>query len=94
VHKTILLAMREKIRTRFYVMTLHAEEEMTNDNLTIFDLEHCILTGQIIERQQDEKSVEWKYLVKGFGLNGESISTVAKISITGKLIFITVFANS
>jgi hypothetical protein len=74
-------------------MTLHAEEEMANDDLTIFDLEHCILTGQIMERQQDEKSGEGKYLVKGLGLNGDSISTVAKISITGKLVFITVFAN-
>ena len=83
--------MREKIRTRSYVMTLHAEEEMANDDLTIFDLEHCILTGQIMERQQDEKSGEWKYLVKGFGLNGDSIRAVTKISITGKLVFITVF---
>jgi hypothetical protein len=74
-------------------MTLHAEDEMANDELTIFDLEHCILTGQIMERQQDEKSGEWKYLVKGFGLNGDSISTIAKISIAGKLVFITVFAN-
>jgi hypothetical protein len=74
-------------------MTIHAEEEMANDDLTIFDLEHSILTGQIVKRQQDEKSGERKYLVKGFGLNGNSINTVAKISITGKLVFITVFAN-
>jgi hypothetical protein len=74
-------------------MTLHAEEEMTNDNLTIFDLEHCILTGEITERQRDTNSGEWKYLIKGSGLGGESISTAVKISITGKLVFITVFAH-
>jgi hypothetical protein len=31
--------MREKIRRRQYVMTLHAEEEMDDDSLTIFDVE-------------------------------------------------------
>jgi len=30
--------MREKIRTRQYVMTIHAEEEMDEDGLTIFDV--------------------------------------------------------
>jgi hypothetical protein len=74
-------------------MSLHAEEEMANDNLTIFDLEHCILTGEIAERQRDFNSDEWKYVVKGFGISGESIITVTKISVTGKLVFITVFAH-
>lgn len=50
----ILRRMREKIRTRQYVMTLHADEEMDNDNLTIYDMEHGILTGEIIERERDE----------------------------------------
>ena len=50
----ILKIMRDKIRKRQYIMTLHAEEEMDNDNLTIFDVEHCILTGRIIERQKDK----------------------------------------
>lgn len=31
----ILKQMREKIRTRQYVMTLHAEEEMDNEGLAI-----------------------------------------------------------
>ena len=35
----ILKRMREKIRTRQYVMTLHAEEEMNNDCLSIFYVE-------------------------------------------------------
>ena len=48
-----------------YVMTLHAEEEMNDDGLSIFDVEHCLLTGEIIERQKDRKPGEWKYLVSG-----------------------------
>ena len=41
----ILKQMREKIRTRQYVMTLHAEEEMDNEGLAIYDVERGILTG-------------------------------------------------
>ena len=48
-----LKRMRELIRTRRYVMTLHAEDEMDADDLTIFDIESAILTGQISERQRD-----------------------------------------
>jgi hypothetical protein len=57
--------MRERIRTRHYVMTLHAEEEMDEDGLTIFDVERGILTGKIIERQKDHNLGDWKYLVQG-----------------------------
>ena len=46
----ILKEMRDKIRKREYVMTLHAEEEMNDDCLTIFDVERCILNGKILER--------------------------------------------
>ncbi len=49
----VLKQMREKVRTRQYVMTLHAEEEMDDDGLTIFDVERGILTGEVVERQKD-----------------------------------------
>jgi len=38
MHDRILKQMRDKIRTRQYVMTLHAEEEMDDDRLSIFDV--------------------------------------------------------
>ena len=41
----ILKQIREKVRQRQYVMTLHAEEEMSDDNLSIFDVERSLLTG-------------------------------------------------
>jgi hypothetical protein len=31
-------------------MTVHAEEEMTEDDFTIYDIERGILTGRILER--------------------------------------------
>ncbi len=49
----ILKQIREKVRQRQYVMTLHAEEEMSDDDLSIFDVERSLLTGEIVERQKD-----------------------------------------
>lgn len=87
----ILKQMRDKVRSRQYVMTLHAEEEMSDDELTIFDVERGILTGEIVERQKDVETREWKYLIKGETVAGDEIVVVAKISPTGKLVFITVY---
>jgi hypothetical protein len=83
--------MQEKIRTRQYVMTLHAEEEMNDDNLTIFDVERGLLTGQIIERQKDHQTNEWKYLVQGQTIANDEVVVVGKLSLTGKLVIITVY---
>ncbi len=87
----ILNQLRERIRTRQYVMTVHADDEMDEDGLSIFDVESAILSGKIIERQKDQSTGEWKYLVRGESLAGESVVTVTKISPTGKLVFVTVF---
>ena len=87
----ILEQIREKVRLRQYVMTLHAEEEMSDDELTIFDIERSLLTGEIIERQKDSNTDEWKYLVKGQTVTDDKIVLVLKISSTGKLVFITVY---
>lgn len=89
----MLKRMREKIRARQYVMTLHAEEEMDNDGFSIFDVESGILTGEIIERQKDNLSGEWKYLVSGKSLTDDDIIVVGKLSLTGKLVVITVYKN-
>ncbi len=83
--------MREKVRTRQYVMTLHAEEEMNDDELSIFDVERAILTGEIIERQRDRVTGEWKYLIEGRTVEEDEIVVVAKISVTGKVVIITVY---
>ena len=91
MHKRILKQMQEKIRTRQYVMTLHAEEEMDDDGLTIFDVERGILTGQIIERQRDHHTGEWKYLVQGQTIADRVVVVVGKLSPTEKLVIITVY---
>lgn len=83
--------MREKIRTLEYVITIHAEEEMANDNLSVFDVENGVLTGEIVERQKDMETGEWKYLISGKTLDGKNIIVVAKLSLSDKVFIVTVF---
>lgn len=40
--------IREKIRLQQYDMSVHAVEEMAEDNLDITDVEHAVLTGRIL----------------------------------------------
>ena len=98
MYKRILHQMRERIRTRQYVMTIHAEEEMSDDGLTIFDVERTILTGKIIERQEDYHTREWKYLISGFAVNSRLAIVVTKLNMTNnmtnKLIIITVYLEN
>lgn len=91
MYTRVLHQMRERIRTKQYVMTLHAEEEKEDDALSIFDVEHAILTGEILERQQDQHSGEWKYLITGQAIDDQVVTTVCKLSVTGKLIILTVY---
>ena len=87
----ILKRMRERVRTRQYVMPLHGEEEMDADDLTVFDVESAILTGRIFERQKEQMTAEWKYLLRGQTVAGNDVIVVAKLSPTGKLVVITVY---
>lgn len=87
----VIRRMRELVRTSQYVMTMHGHDEMEADGLTVFDVEHCILTGEIIERQKDARTGEWKYLVRGKTLDAGKVITVAKVGPTGKLVIITVY---
>ncbi len=87
----ILQRMREKVRALDYIMTIHAEEEMEDDDLSILDVEHAIHTGEIIERQHDHETGEWKYLLAGNTLTDAIIIVVAKLAFTGTLVIITVY---
>lgn len=93
MYDRILQILREKVRTRQYVMTLHAEEEMDEDGLTIYDVERIILTGEIIERQKDKETAEWKYVIRGRTLTRSIAVVVSKIESKRKLIILTVYLN-
>ncbi len=95
MYDRILKQMREKVRTRQYVMTLHAEEEMDEDSLSIFDVESGILTGIIVERQRERSKQEWKYLVQGETVDGDRmVMVVSKFGYAGKLVILTVYVEA
>lgn len=86
--------MREKVRLRQYLMTIHADEEMDNDGLSVYDIENAILTGEIIERQKDRETKESKFLVRGEKVeDSEILVTVTKFGMAGTLIIITVYVE-
>jgi len=91
MYERILKRICEKIHNRQYVMTQHARKEMMDDGLSIYDVEHGILTGRILERQKDVETAEWKYRVRGKIFNNDTIEVVVKLSSTGKLVIITVY---
>jgi len=88
----ILKRMWDMIHGNEYVMTPHARKEMNDDELSIYDIESVILTGEIVERQKDRETTEWKYRVVGEAIDGVKVETVIKISPTDKLVIITVYA--
>ena len=64
---------------------------MDEDGLSVFDLESAVLSGEIVERQRDHLTREWKYVVNGTGPDGGTVGVVGKLSITGRLVIITVY---
>jgi hypothetical protein len=64
---------------------------MYDNNLSIFNMESAVLTGEITERQKDSATGKWKYVLKGRTLDEENIFVVGKISPVSKLVMITVF---
>ena len=75
-------------------MTLHAEEEMEEDGLTITDVENALLIGSIIERQTDRRSSERKYLIRGGSVDDRTdLVVVVKFGPTDLLIVVTVYAD-
>lgn len=85
----ILQRMRNKIRTGDYVITLHADEELAAEDLSVFDVERCILTGKIVERQKDRQTNETKYRILGLTVNKNLMEVIAKFGPTGRLFIIT-----
>lgn len=87
----ILRRMRHLIRLGKLQVTPHAFTERQNDNLFIFDVEQCILTGQIVEQQRDLLLAQWKYVIHGESSDGEPMAVVAKLDSQRRVFIITVY---
>ncbi len=90
----VLKEMCGKVRAGQYVMTLHAEEEMDVDGLSVYDVESAVLTGKIVERQIDRPGGERKYVIRGRPAEGnDTVVVVVKPGPTGKVVFLTVYVE-
>jgi hypothetical protein len=70
--------IREKIRLQQYDMTVHAVEEMAEDNLDIPDVEHAVLTGRIARIERDDPRGN-KYVIEGVAVDG-----VTAVGVVGR----------
>lgn len=93
MYDKVLWQFKKCIRENRFIVTLHADEEIDEDGLSIFDIERAILTGNIVERQKDSVKSEWKYLVRGQAVDKKEIIVVAKLCVTGKMAIITVYRD-
>jgi hypothetical protein len=93
VFESVLHHIQAKVRSLDYVMTVHADEEMDDDGLTILDVEQVILTEQIVKRQRDHNNVDWKYLIQGQTDDRLDVVVVAKLSPTDTVVIITVYVE-
>ena len=90
----VLAKLRALIRSRQYVMTLHADEEMDADGFSIVDVENALLTGELVGRQTDRQSRERKYLIQGPSADRTTdLVVVVKFGLGDQLVIVTVYAN-
>jgi len=87
----ILVEIQRAARAKLVYLTEHARDEMADDGLTFQDVIHCILTGEIIERQYDLLRNENKYVIYGDCVNEDEVAVVAKLTYNRNVGVITVY---
>jgi hypothetical protein len=93
VFDRITRILRERVASGRFVVTVHAEEEMTDDDLMVSDVEQVIACGSIRECQRDRATRERKYRVRGTATDGRCVNAVVKLGPTGKVVIITIYAE-
>ena len=72
-------------------MTIHAMEEMAEDNLDILDIEHAILDGEIARSEKGDPRGT-KYVLEGLAVDEQTpVGVVGRFTSTGRFLIITVF---
>jgi hypothetical protein len=75
-------------------MTVHAMEEMAEDNLDILDVEKAVLNGQIVRREKDDPRGT-KYVVEGLATDGStSVGVVGRFQDSEQYLIITIYEVS
>lgn len=75
-------------------MTVHAMEEMAEDDLDIVDIEQAVLSGQLVRREKDDARGS-KYVVEGLAADGEtSVGVVGRFQGRERYLIITIYEIS
>jgi Domain of unknown function (DUF4258) len=83
--------IREKIRSRDYYLSSHAEDEMVDNYLERKDIEHAIFQGRV-EKTMTHDNRGIRYRIEGATMDGRLIHVVCRFRENDSLIVITVYA--
>lgn len=72
-------------------MTVHAMEEMAEENLDILDMEHALLVGKIARIEKDDPRGT-RYVVEGVAVDGQRpVAVVGRFTTARRYLIITVY---
>ena len=75
-------------------MTVHAMEEMDEDNLDILDVEQAVLTGEILRFEKGDARGT-KYVVEGLVANHRApVAVVGRFTTNGRYLIMAVYEKS
>ncbi|OHB61778.1 MAG: hypothetical protein A2Y76_10075 [Planctomycetes bacterium RBG_13_60_9] len=86
----IIDRIREKIRSRDYYLSSHAEDEMADDGFERKDVENALLRGTI-EKKLTHDPRGTRYQVEGPACDGRQMQVLCRFKEKGPLIIITVY---
>lgn len=90
----IIDRIRQTILLSDYDMTVHAVEEMAEDDLDIFDIEEAILNGQVVQRNKEDPRGT-KYTIEGLALDrARLVGVVGRFPRPDRFLIITVYEVS
>lgn len=73
-------------------MSVHAMDEMAEDNLDIIDIEHAVLKGRL-DRTERGDARGARYVIEGVAADEQTaVAVVGRFTSTGRYLIITVYA--
>lgn len=82
--------LRSLVRDQEYDISIHANEEMSKDDLISMDIENAVLTGRITKRFTKEARGT-RYEITGQALDGRPVTVICRILANNWLRIVTVF---
>jgi len=91
MYDRVLRRLRRLVEAGSFLVTMHAIDEMEEDDVLVEEAIHAVLLGSIVEAQTDHTTREKKYVVNGPDHTGRNLGVVVKIGASGKLVVLTVY---